>query len=170
MLAAMALCDCLGIDRQVQKSAVKSFIGLSHRCQLVRVLDGISFYNDSKATNVASAEAAIVGLSGKHKKGIILLAGGLGKGQDFTPLKRYLGREVKFMYCFGQDAKQLIDLNPEYTKGVLNMRQALNEAFMMASEDMAVLLSPACASFDQFKGYEERGRVFANMVNHLDSK
>ena len=49
------------------------------------------------------------------------------------------------MYCFGQDAKQLIDLNPEYTKGVLNMRQALNEAFMMASEDMAVLLSPACA-------------------------
>lgn len=170
VLASMALCDCLGIDRQVQKSAVKSFIGLNHRCQLVRVLDGISFYNDSKATNVASAEAAIVGLSSKHKKGIILLAGGLGKGQDFTPLKQYLGREVKFMYCFGQDAKQLIDLNPEYTKGVLNLRQGLNEAFMLASEDMAVLLSPACASFDQFKGYEERGRVFANMVNHLDSK
>lgn len=168
--ASIALCNCLNVDKDTMYRAISSFVGLNHRCQLVRVLDGISFYNDSKATNVASAEAAIKGLASKHKNGIILLAGGLGKGQDFTPLKQYLGKEVSLIYCFGQDAAQILALDSTRCTLVMNMRQALNEAFLQAKDGMAVLLSPACASFDQFKGYEERGRVFANMVNHLDSK
>ena len=166
-LAAMALADAVGIDRNVQIEALKTFPGLEHRCQLIRELNGVSYYNDSKATNVASAQAAIEGLCSRHPKGIILLAGGLGKGQDFTPLKRYLGKEVSAMFCFGKYADKLLCLDENYTHSVLNLRQALNSAVQMARPGQAILLSPACASFDQFKGFEERGRVFVNLVRHL---
>lgn len=169
-LAAMALADALGVPRETQIQAMKSFIGLEHRCQLVRVLDGVSFYNDSKATNVASAEAAIAGLSPRYPNGLILLAGGLGKGQDFTPLKKYIGKQISSMYCFGRDADKLLALDSKRCIEVLNLRQAINKAFAEAKEGQAILLSPACASFDQFKGFDERGRVFANLVNTLDSK
>lgn len=168
-LAAMAMADAMGIPRDVQIQALKNFTGLEHRCQLVRVLDGVSFYNDSKATNVASAEAAIDGLCSRHKEGIILLAGGIGKGQDFTPLKRYFGKEVVKAFCFGRDADKILALDSERCIGVLNMRQAIRMAFEVAKPGQAILLSPACASFDQFKGFDERGRVFANIVNNLSS-
>lgn len=168
-LAVMALADAIGIDKKVQLEALKTFPGLDHRCQLVKVIDGISFYNDSKATNVASAEVAIKGLSSRFKNRIYLLAGGLGKGQNFTPLKKYLGHEVKMAFCFGKDAKQILDLSSTHTKAVMNLRQALNEAYAMAKPGDAILLSPACASFDQFKGYEERGRIFEDLVSHLDA-
>lgn len=166
-LAAMALADAIGIPRDVQVQALKSFAGLEHRCQLVRILEGISFYNDSKATNVASAEAAIAGLAPRHREGIILLAGGIGKGQDFTPLKRYIGKEVSRVYCFGRDADKILALDSKRCIGVLNMRQAIRRAFDEAEDGQAILLSPACSSFDQFKGFDERGRVFVNLVNNL---
>ncbi len=86
-LAAMALADSLGISREAQVAVLKSFTGLSHRCQLVRELKGVRYYNDSKATNVGSTLAAVAGLLESVKGQIILLAGGLGKGQDFTPIK-----------------------------------------------------------------------------------
>ncbi len=168
--AALALADAAGIPEDAQREALRVFPGLEHRCQLVRVLDGISFYNDSKATNVASAQAAIEGLRERHPQGIILLAGGLGKGQDFSPLKQYLGTTVKRMYCFGRDADKLLALSATYTQSALNLRQALNEAFALAQPGQAILLSPACASFDQFKGFEERGRIFVSLVTHLESR
>lgn len=168
-LAAMALADAMGVPREVQVQALKTFYGLEHRCQLVRILDGVSFYNDSKATNVASAEAAITGLADRHKDGIILLAGGIGKGQDFTPLKRFFGHEVVKAYCFGRDAEKIIALDKDRCEGVLNMRQAIRKAFAEAKPGQAILLSPACSSFDQFKGFDERGRVFVNLVNNLTS-
>lgn len=167
-LAAMALCDCVGISEEAQIKGLVSFNGLAHRCQMIKKIKGISFINDSKATNVASTEAAICGLKDSYKKGIILLAGGLGKGQDFTPLKKYLGKEVSFMFCFGKDGKELHELNQDKSALVLNLRQALNEAYKIAKEGQVILLSPACASFDQFKGYEERGRVFVSLVNCLE--
>lgn len=169
-LAAMAIADAVGVPREVQVQALKTFSGLEHRCQLVRILDGVSFYNDSKATNVASAEAAITGLADRHKAGIILLAGGIGKGQDFTPLKRFIGHEVSKIYCFGRDAEKIRALDPERCVGVLNMRQAIRMAFEEANNGQAILLSPACSSFDQFKGFDERGRVFVNLVNNLVSR
>ena len=169
-LAAMALADALKVPRDVQIQALKSFSGLDHRCQLVRILEGVSFYNDSKATNVASAEAAIEGLSPRHKNGIILLAGGIGKGQDFTPLKRFIGKEVSKVYCFGRDADKLLSLDSERCVSVLNMRQAIRQAFAQSKDGQAILLSPACSSFDQFKGFDERGRVFVNLVNNLTSR
>lgn len=168
-LAAMAMADAMNIPRDVQIQALKNFTGLEHRCQLVRVLDGVSFYNDSKATNVASAEAAIEGLCDRHKEGIILLAGGIGKGQDFSPLKPYIGKQVTKAFCFGRDADKILALDSERCVGVLNMRQAIRMAFEVAKPGQAILLSPACSSFDQFKGFDERGRVFANIVNNLSS-
>lgn len=169
-LAAMALADACGIPRDVQLQALKTFSGLEHRCQLVSILDGISFYNDSKATNVASSQAAIEGLCHRHPNGLILLAGGLGKGQDFTPLKKYIGKEVSCIYCFGKDADKILALDSERCIGVLNMRQAIRMAFENAKPGQGILLSPACASFDQFKGFDERGRVFVNLVNNLTAK
>lgn len=166
-LAAMALADAVGIPREAQLKALHTFSGLPHRCQLVRKLNGVNYYNDSKATNVASTEAAIMGLCELHKDGIILLAGGLGKGQDFTPLKRYIGKEVCDVFCFGRDAKKILDLSPEHCHSVVNMRQALRDAHAIAKAGQAVLLSPACASFDQFKGFEDRGHIFVNMVTRL---
>ena len=166
-LAAMALADALNVPREVQLQALKTFSGLEHRCQIVRILEGVSFYNDSKATNVASAEAAITGLAPRYPNGILLLAGGIGKGQDFSPLKRYIGKEVRKVYCFGRDADKLLALDPEHCVSVLNLRQAVRLAYSEAYDGQAVLLSPACSSFDQFKGFDERGRVFVNLVNNL---
>lgn len=166
-LACMALADAVGISRDAQITALRNFSGLPHRCQLVKKIKGVSYYNDSKATNVASTEAAISGLKGLHKNGIILLAGGLGKGQDFTPLKRYLGHEVSAVYCFGKDKQKLLYLSDKYCFDVETMEQGLNEAYKVAKEGQAVLLSPACASFDQFKGFEQRGQVFVDLVAKL---
>lgn len=164
-LASMALCDLadVGIVREAQIRALKNFRGLPHRCQLATEVNGVSFYNDSKATNVASAQAAIEGLCGRHKNGILLLAGGLGKGQDFSPLKRYLGHEVEHIYCFGKDADKLLKLDPERCTYAKDMATALSSARDAAKPGQAVLLSPACASFDQFKGFEDRGEKFTAM-------
>lgn len=169
-LAAMALADAAGIPRKAQVEALRSFHGLQHRCQLVGRIDEVTFYNDSKATNVASALAAVTGLKDEHPEGIILLAGGLGKGQDFTPFLPYLGHEIKAVYCFGRDASKFTELSESICHPVVNMRQALHEAASVAQSGQAVLLSPACASFDQFKGFEERGQIFVSLVNHLIEK
>lgn len=168
-LAAMALCDKadVGIGREAQIKALTTFRGLPHRCQLVATLNGVSYYNDSKATNVGSTQAAVEGLSGRHPNGILLLAGGLGKGQDFSPLKKYLGHEVERIYCFGKDAKLLLDLDKERCVPVADMHEGLLRAKAEARYGQAVLLSPACASFDQFRGFEDRGEKFVSMCDAL---
>ncbi|MGN1280811.1 MAG: UDP-N-acetylmuramoyl-L-alanine--D-glutamate ligase [Succinivibrio sp.] len=167
-LACMALADAVGISQSSQVDAMKHFSGLPHRCQLVKNIKGVCFYNDSKATNVASTQAALSGLKAIHKKGIILLAGGLGKGQDFTPLKEYLGKEVKAVFCFGKDKQKILALSKEYCFDVETMEEGLKKAHEMALSGQAVLLSPACASFDQFKGFEHRGQVFVDLVAKLE--
>lgn len=168
-LSCMALCDVadIGINRVAQLQALRSFAGLPHRCQLVADIKGVSFYNDSKATNVASAQAAIEGLAGRHGNGIVLLAGGLGKGQDFTPLKQYLGKEITRIYCFGKDKDKLLALDDKRCIDVPNMAEALKCAKNEAVYGQAVLLSPACASFDQFNGFEDRGEQFVSMVQAM---
>ncbi len=166
-LACLALTECVNISKASQVKALRRFGGLPHRCQLVKNIKKVCYYNDSKATNVASTEAAIVGLRAIHSKGMILLAGGLGKGQDFTPLKKYIGKEVKKVFCFGKDKQKILDLDPELCINVETMEEALNKAYEVATEGQAVLLSPACASFDQFSGFEERGQIFVDLVGKL---
>lgn len=166
-LAAMALADTLGISRDAQLKVLRSFTGLPHRCQLVRELEGVRYYNDSKATNVGSTLAAVAGLKDGVKGRIILLAGGLGKGQDFTPIKNMLGKEIAYMLCFGRDGAMLATLGDQ-----TRLTDSMVEAIEIAHNEIAkpgdvVLLAPACASLDQFKSFEERGDVFAEKVRML---
>ena len=166
-LAAMALADTLGISRDAQLKVLRSFTGLPHRCQLVRELEGVRYYNDSKATNVGSTLAAVAGLKDGVKGRIILLAGGLGKGQDFTPIKNMLGKEIAYMLCFGRDGAMLAALGDQ-----TRLTDSMVEAIEIAHNEIAkpgdvVLLAPACASLDQFKSFEERGDVFAEKVRML---
>ena len=166
-LAAIALADTLGVSREAEINVLKSFTGLPHRCQLVRELNGVRYFNDSKATNVGSTLAAVAGLKDSVEGRIILLAGGLGKGQDFTPIKNMLGREISFMLCFGRDGKMLSELGSE-TRLTENMAEAVSIAHAeIAKPGDVVLLAPACASLDQFKSFEERGDIFAELVRNL---
>lgn len=165
-LAAMALADTLGIKREAQVKVLREFKGLPHRCQLVRELDGVRYYNDSKATNVGSTLAAVAGLKESVKGKIILLAGGLGKGQDFTPIKNMLGHEVGLMFCFGRDGQMLSELGPE-AQLTANMHEAILRAREQAVPGDIVLLAPACASLDEFKSFEARGDIFAAKVMEL---
>lgn len=166
-LASMALADTLGVSREAQLKVLRSFKGLPHRCQLVREIDGVRYYNDSKATNVGSTLAAVAGLKDGVRGSIILLAGGLGKGQDFTPIKNMLGKEISYMLCFGKDGAMLASLG-EQTRLTADMAEAIRIAHdEIAQPGDVVLLAPACASLDQFKSFEERGDVFAELVRKL---
>ena len=166
-LAAMALADFAGIPEEAQLEVLRTFPGLRHRCEFVAKISGVSFYNDSKATNVGSTLAAVSGLRDVFPDAhIFLLAGGLGKGQDFAPVGDLLRNgAVAKMYCFGRDAAQIISASPaEKTVSVPAMKSALDAARADAKEGDIVLLAPACASMDQFKNFEVRGEEFIRMV------
>ena len=164
-LAALALADAAGLPRASSLKALTTFTGLAHRFQLVLDHNGVRWINDSKATNVGSTEAALNGL---HLDGTLyLLLGGDGKSADFTPLKRYLAGDNIRLYCFGRDGEQLAALRPEVATQTGTMEEAMRQiAPLLKSGDM-VLLSPACASLDQFKSFEQRGDVFARLAKEL---
>lgn len=164
-LAALALVDIAGIPRDVSLSVLKSYTGLVHRFQLVLFNNGVRWINDSKATNVGSTEAALNGL--KVDGTLYLLLGGDGKSADFSPLKAYISEDNVRLYCFGRDGKVLAQLDPE--KSILSetMEQSMRcLAPNLKAGDM-VLLSPACASIDQFKNFEQRGAIFAQLAKEL---
>ncbi|MDN3650528.1 UDP-N-acetylmuramoyl-L-alanine--D-glutamate ligase [Reinekea marina] len=161
-MAVIALADAVDNDRQATISALKTFSGLPHRCEEVGTIDGVRYFNDSKSTNVGSTLAAINGL-GKPEKNIVLLLGGQGKNQDFSPLVNAVAAVCKKVICFGEDGEALSRL----ISGSLlveTMNQALDLAKTIAESGEIVLLSPACASFDQFKNFEARGNEFVTWV------
>jgi UDP-N-acetylmuramoylalanine--D-glutamate ligase len=161
-LAALALADAAGIDRSGSLKALRSFAGLPHRCEWVDEKDGVVWINDSKGTNVGATLAALEGLAGP----LVWIGGGQGKGQDFTALRTPLGRKARAAIVFGQDAAQL----ERDIGGIVPVRRVPGlEAAVALARELArrgdrVLLSPACASLDQFKNYEERGAVFRSLV------
>lgn len=165
-LAAMALCDAVGIPREPQLTVLRRFEGLAHRARFVREVGGVRWINDSKATNVGATLAAVAGVREAVKGRLILLAGGQGKGQDFSPLQALLGSQIDKMYCFGQDGALLAALG-EPTEQVADMGQAVIRAAAEARPGDWVLLAPACASLDQFKSFEERGDRFTAQVMSL---
>ncbi len=165
-LAAMALCDAVGVPRAAQLAVLRRFNGLPHRCQFVREVGGVRWINDSKATNVGSTLAAVAGVAESVAGRLWLIAGGQGKGQDFGPLQALLGRQVHHMFCFGQDAQILLDLGPQ-TERVDNLEAAVALAASRARPGDWVLLAPACASLDMFKNFEQRGLRFAELVEAL---
>lgn len=164
-LAAMALADCVDIPRISQLDTLKSFTGLPHRFQLAWQHNDIRWINDSKATNVGSTEAALNGL--RVKGTLHLLLGGDGKSADFSPLTRYLENNNIRTYCFGRDAQKLAALRPEIAECTETMEQAMRMIASRVKTGDMVLLSPACASLDQFRNYEERGDEFTRLAQEL---
>jgi len=164
-LAAVALADAVGIDRGSSLKALKAFGGLSHRCEFVGELKGVRYFNDSKGTNVGSTLAALNGLPPP----IIWLGGGQGKGQSFTELREPLARQGRAAVLFGQDAglieNDIVGALPIYRE--TDMSSALQRARALAQTGDQVLLSPACASFDQFRSYVDRGDQFRAAVRAL---
>ena len=164
-LAALALADAAGLPRASSLKALTTFTGLPHRFEVVLEHNGVRWVNDSKATNVGSTEAALNGL---HVDGTLhLLLGGDGKSADFSPLARYLNGDNVRLYCFGRDGAQLAALRPEVAEQTETMEQAMRLLATRVQPGDMVLLSPACASLDQFKNFEQRGNEFARLAKEL---
>ncbi|WP_337037697.1 UDP-N-acetylmuramoyl-L-alanine--D-glutamate ligase [Pantoea agglomerans] len=164
-LAALALADAVGLPRASSLAALTHFNGLAHRFQLVHEHQGVRWINDSKATNVGSTEAALNGLQVKGT--LWLLMGGDGKSADFTPLTPWLQGDNVRLYCFGRDGDALAALRPEIAVRTETMRQAMEQIAPQVKAGDMVLLSPACASLDQFRNFEQRGEQFAQLAKEL---
>ena len=165
MLAAIAAAKICSCQRETIQTALESFRGLPHRLEFVRELDGVSFYNDSKGTNVGSVVKSL--RSFYHP--IILIAGGKDKGGDYSPLKEAVTERVKLLVLIGEATRRMAgdlkDCVPIATAGTLE--EAVHLAFDEARAGDIVLLSPACSSFDMFRDYEERGDLFKEIVYQL---
>ena len=161
-LAALAITDKLNIDRQSSLATIMNFQGLPHRFELVLEQNGVKWINDSKATNVGSTEAALKSVVCHGK--LYLLLGGDGKSADFSPLIPYLQNKNLEIFCFGRDRNLLAKLAPNLTTVTETMTEAMQIIAQKVLSNDVVLLSPACASLDQFKNYIERGNQFANIA------
>ena len=169
VLAAVGLALAIGIELDAIRSAIKGFNGLPHRCQWVASVSGVEFYNDSKGTNVGATMAAVEGLGQRISGHILLIAGGIGKGADFRSLVPGINRWGKEVILIGQDAIEIAsnfdqDIQTYFAN---DMQDAVSTAFKHASSGDAVLLSPACASFDMFENFQERGNAFIHSVRQL---
>jgi len=166
-LAALALGSACGLPEAAMRDALRSFPGLPHRSVLVGSRDGVRWYNDSKGTNPGATVAALDGLLDPGAPGrVVLIAGGDGKGADFAPLRPAVERAARAVVLIGRDAP-LIERTLSGLVPLLHasdMEEAVRQAAGAASPGDCVLLSPACASFDMFEGYEHRGRAFAQAV------
>jgi UDP-N-acetylmuramoylalanine--D-glutamate ligase len=199
-MAALALCASLGFDVNALLPALRSFRGLPHRVEKIAELDGVSWYDDSKGTNVGATVAALNGIGGqlnaqaalnshlsppgrkvgrvgsslppcdpKDRKVVVIL-GGDGKGQDFSPLKQAVARHARGAVLLGRDGpliEKVIGSAGVALENAGDMVDAVRRACAMAQPGDAVLLSPACASFDMFRNYEHRAQVFAAAVRAL---
>lgn len=168
-LAALALGHAVGLPFESMLAALRAFTGLAHRCQWVRELRGVAYYDDSKATNVGAALAAIEGLGADIDGKLVLIAGGDGKGADFSGLTAPVARYCRAVVLLGRDAELIAaalgDAVPLVR--VKTLDEAVQRCAELAREGDAVLLSPACASLDMFKNFEERGRLFAQAAEGL---
>lgn len=179
--AALALGELAGLPLDSMLNTLQQFTGLEHRCQYVATAASLDYFNDSKGTNIGSTMAAIEGLGAVYapKDGkLLLILGGQGKGQQFGELTPFINKYVSQVLFIGEDAKQ-IEQHLRATKlsdeVALHQCQTLESAFATIqqvtisslSQVQAVLLSPACASFDQFSGYAARGEHFSQLVSQL---
>ncbi len=168
-LAALAMGEALGLSFDSMVRTLKRFAGLSHRTQFVKESGGVRWYNDSKGTNVGACVAALEGLATGDDQRTVLIAGGIGKDADFSPLADLVKRYVRTVILLGQDgpliAKALGDAVPIIN--AVDMDDAVQLAANCAEPGDRVLLSPACASFDMFKNYQQRGDAFVDAVARL---
>ncbi|MDP2212180.1 MAG: UDP-N-acetylmuramoyl-L-alanine--D-glutamate ligase [Candidatus Aquicultor sp.] len=165
VMAVAAACYAAGIEAQVIANTVTGFSGLQHRVEFVETINGVSYYNDSKATNVDATVKALTAFT----EPLVLLAGGRNKGNSFVPLARSLGPGVKAVVGFGEAGRDILqvmpgDIRQEYEATV---EDAVVRAAALSQPGDVVLLSPACASFDAFNGYTQRGDAFKKAVMGL---
>jgi UDP-N-acetylmuramoylalanine--D-glutamate ligase len=166
-LAALALGHAVGLSHASMVATLRQFKGLPHRCQRVAQIAGVSYVNDSKGTNIGATIAALNGMG--RGRNILLIAGGQGKGADFSQLQPAVASHCKLLVLLGEDAPKmeaaLRDASP--VARVATMGEAVLTAAAQAVPGDIVLLSPACASFDMFSGYAHRGEMFCREVEQL---
>lgn len=168
-LAALSLGHAAGLPFEPMLDTLRRFAGLAHRCQWVGERRGVSYYDDSKATNVGAALAAIDGLGSDIEGQLVLIAGGDGKGADFSGLHSPVSHQCREVILIGRDAELLATAldGAAPLHRVETLQTAVQLAATLAKPGDAVLLSPACASFDMFDNFEDRGRQFAAAVGAL---
>ncbi|MBP1495950.1 UDP-N-acetylmuramoyl-L-alanine--D-glutamate ligase [Acinetobacter nosocomialis] len=171
-LACLALGEAIGLPMESMLETLKHFKGLEHRCEYVKTVHDVRYYNDSKGTNVGATLAAIDGLGAaiEVKKGkVALILGGQGKGQDFTPLRSSIEKYAKVVVLIGEDAPVIEQAIQGATKilHAATLKEAVELCQRETQAEDVVLLSPACASFDMFKSYNDRGQQFVACVNSL---
>lgn len=161
-LAALALGTAVGLNEQAMCDALKKFKGLEHRMQKVAEINGVTWVNDSKATNVGACLAALQG----YKDKVVLIAGGDAKGADMNELAPVIKEKAKFVVLLGKDAEKIANVIDKAVPVIKadTMQEAVRLAAEQASEGENVLLSPACASIDQYKNYQDRGAQFISSV------
>jgi UDP-N-acetylmuramoylalanine--D-glutamate ligase len=178
-LAALALCTAIDIPMGPLLHGLREYKGEPHRMQSVAIVEGVEYIDDSKGTNVGATMAALNGLgqsgsgsASSARAKIILIAGGEGKGQDFSPLTQALARHAKAIILIGRDApaiRSAIESSGVTIRDADTLELAVESAAGMAESGDLVLLSPACASFDMFKDYAHRAQVFIDAVSELAS-
>jgi UDP-N-acetylmuramoylalanine--D-glutamate ligase len=165
-MAAGIAAATLGIRKEKIREAVKNFHSLEHRMEFVAMVRGVEFVNDSKATNVNSTWFALESMN----KPTILVLGGTDKGNDYSLIAELVKEKVKAIVCMGMDNKKIIEAFKDIVPVMVetdSAKKAVNASFKLAAKGDVVLLSPACASFDLFKNYEDRGIQFKNAVKEL---
>ncbi len=168
-LAALALCSAAGLPLAPQLAALRAFKGLPHRVERVAEINGVIYYDDSKGTNVGATVAALQGLGRRA----VLIAGGDGKGQDFSPLGPVAASHARAVVLIGRDAEKISAALQGCGVAVVrahDMADAVRLSAALAQPGDAVLLSPACASFDMFRNYAHRAEVFVGAVHALQGE
>lgn len=165
ILAAIAISTIAGVDTDIIKSVIENFKGVEHRLEFVREINGVKYINDSKSTNVDSTKVALESFD----KNIWLILGGRDKGSPYTPLIDPIKKKVKGILLIGEAASKIAEELKDTTKlyHCGDLKNAVGFAAKNAIKGDVVLLSPACASFDQFKNFEHRGKFFKQLVNSL---
>jgi len=170
-LAALALCRAIGLPLAPLLHGLRDYRGEPHRVELVATVAGVDYYDDSKGTNVGATVAALNGLgAGRKVPQLILIAGGDGKGQDFSPLAAPVARHARAVLLIGRDAAAIrtaLAGTGVETSDCETLEQAVQQAAALAASGDAVLLSPACASLDMFRNYAHRAEVFVDAVREL---
>jgi UDP-N-acetylmuramoylalanine--D-glutamate ligase len=167
MMAALTVARAFGCSEKAIQGALNRFEGLEHRLEFVREIKGVRFYNDSKGTNVGSVVKSLQSFSGP----VILIAGGKDKNGDLNPLKELIQKRVRHLILIGEAKERMNRELGELTDTAMaqTMEEAVFRAHQKAKGGEVVLLSPACSSFDMFKDYKERGKVFKEAVNKLST-
>ena len=165
-LAALALGQAAGLGMSAMLETLKTYSGLPHRCEHIATIDNVMYIDDSKGTNVGATIAALNGFGDSAAAKLILIAGGQGKEQDFSKLQKPVKQFVKLAALFGEDAPQIAGALEGSTQVEQfgSLEEAVAKAHANAESGDIVLLSPACASFDMFSGFEQRGRCFQDAV------